>query len=131
MYAKAVAYKVQHGNTLHGISKNSDDPILAAWIARQDEVLCRHLQGKGTRLSDDQAIKLLSLGVNGGQRGAAVEGGVSAPAAFVLGGGGTGGGSQKIIAMGRTEASVNFDEKWNAMFMKLREFKVCAFICCH
>ncbi|KAL3760934.1 hypothetical protein ACHAWU_009613 [Discostella pseudostelligera] len=123
MYAKAVAYKVQHGNTLHGISKNSDDPILAAWIARQDEVLCRHLQGKGTRLSDDQAIKLLSLGVNGGQRGAAVEGGVSAPAAFVLGGGGTGGGSQKIIAMGRTEASVNFDEKWNAMFMKLREFK--------
>ena len=123
MYAKALQYKVQHGNSLHGVSK-SDDPILAAWVARQDEILSRHLQGKGTRLSDDQAIKLLNLGVNGGR--------ASAGGGTILFGGGAGGsgGSGKILAIGRTEASLDFDAKWNAMYEKLQAFKVCVFTCC-
>ncbi len=124
MYAKALQYKVQNGNSIHGISK-SNDPILAAWIARQDEVVCRHLQGKGTRLTDDQAIKLLALGVNGGHGAAATAGGGGA---LLLGGGG--GRSGKIIAIGKTEASLNFDERWDAMFAKLQEFKVFVFHCC-
>ena len=42
------------------------DPFLAAWMARQNEVPGRHLSGKSTRLSDDQAMRLLGLGFQGG-----------------------------------------------------------------
>ena len=106
LYIKVAQYKATHGS-IHGISKSADDPILAAWIARQDEVLSRHLQGKGTRLTDDQAIKLLALGINGGRGGD-----------VALGGG------EKFLAVGKTEASRDFDERWNAMYSKLQEFKV-------
>ena len=127
MYAKALQYKAQNGNSINGISK-SNDAILAAWIARQDEIVCRHLQGKGTRLTDDQAIKLLALGVNGG-RGAAAAGGGGGGGALLLGGVGSG-GSGKVLAMGKSEASLDFEQRWNAMFSKLKEFKVCVKYCC-
>ena len=129
MYAKAVQYKVQNGNSLRGISK-SDDPVLSAWVARMDDTLCRHLQGKGTRLTDDQAIKLLSLGVNGGRTAGAAE--ASGGGAVLLGGGGGAGGNSvgPGSAVGRTEASDDFDTKWNSMYAKLQEFKVCLFPYC-
>ena len=104
MYVKIVQYKAQHGN----IEIASDyDPILAAWMARQNEVLGRHLQGKSTRLSDDQAMRLLALGFQGGRGGAAAVSGIDG----------------KVNVSGKTVASRDFDVRWNEMYQQLREWK--------
>jgi hypothetical protein len=92
MYTKLVAFKKEHG---HLRVTPADDAALAQWLARQNEVLGRHLQGKSTRLSDDQVMKFLSLGVVGGRNVVAAQ-----------------------------EVDVERDEKWNEMLLKLRAYKV-------
>jgi hypothetical protein len=104
MYAKVVQHKAQNGGSIDGITSESD-PILAAWMARQNDVLGRHLQGKSTRLSDDQAMRLLSSGFQGGGRGSFAS---SATAAVA----------------GKTVASRDFDARWNEMWLKLKDYKV-------
>ena len=101
MYVKIVQYKAQNGN----IDISPDyDPILSAWMARQNEVLGRHLQGKSTRLNDDQAMRLLALGFQGGRASAAAKGGAS--------------------VTGKTVASRDFDTRWNEMLLRLKDYKV-------
>lgn len=105
MYVKIVQYKAQHGD----IEISTDyDPILAAWMARQNEVLGRHLSGKSTRLSDDQAMRLLGLGFQGGRGSAA------ALAANSDG---------KVNVTGKTVANQDFDTRWNEMLLQLRDYK--------
>lgn len=115
MYIKIVQYKAQNGD----IDISPDyDPILAAWMARQNEVLGRHLQGKSTRLNDDQAMRLLSLGFQGGRGGSAAKGGGS------------------VSVSGKTVASRDFDARWSEMLLRLRDYKVSIFfeavrvLCC-
>ena len=103
MYAKVVQHKAQNGGSIDGITSDRD-PILAAWMARQNDVLGRHLQGKSTRLSDEQAMRLLSLGLLGGGRGSSA----NATAAVA----------------GKTVASRDFDARWNEMWLKLKDYKV-------
>ena len=110
MYAKVVQHKAQNGGSIDGITSESD-PILAAWMARQNDVLGRHLQGKSTRLSDDQAMRLLSSGFQGGGRGSFAS---SATAAVA----------------GKTVASRDFDARWNEMWLKLKDYKVSSFCMC-
>ena len=109
MYAKVVQHKAKNAGSIDGITSDSD-PILAAWIARQDDVLSRHLQGKSTRLSDEQAMRLLSLGLQGG-RGKLSTNAASAPA----------------VAGGKTVASRDFDVRWNEMWLKLKDYRVGVF----
>ena len=68
MYVKIVQYKAANDGSID--IATDYDPILAAWMQRQNEVLGRHLQGKSTRLTDDQAMRLLALGFQGGRGGA-------------------------------------------------------------
>eukprot|EP00804_Cyclotella_cryptica_P005021 CCRYP_020359-RA/>CCRYP_020359-RA protein AED:0.10 eAED:0.10 QI:236/1/1/1/0.85/0.75/8/252/634 len=91
MYAKLVAFKKEHG---HLRVTPAEDAALAQWLVRQNEVLGRHLQGKSTRLSDEQVMKFLSLGVVGGRNVVAAQ-----------------------------EVDVERDEKWNEMLLKLRAYK--------
>jgi hypothetical protein len=91
MYSKLVAYKKEHGHTR---VTTQDDAALAKWLASQNEVLGRHLQGKGTRLGEDQVMKLMSIGLVGGRRSIEVQ-----------------------------ELDSQRDEKWNEMFLKLRAYK--------
>lgn len=92
MYSKLVAYKSENG---HLRVSTEDDPMLAKWFSSQTEVLGRHLQGKSTRLSEEQTMKLLGLGVVGGRRSIEVQ-----------------------------EHDSQRDTKWNEMFLKLRDYKV-------
>mmetsp|Transcript_33806 Transcript_33806/g.73100 ORF Transcript_33806/g.73100 Transcript_33806/m.73100 type:complete len:1083 (+) Transcript_33806:113-3361(+) len=104
MYNKIVQYKAQNGDIE---ITNDYDPVLANWMSRQNEVLGRHIQGNSTRLSDDQAMKLLGLGFHGGRKG-------------VTGGAGSGGSSG---VTGKSVASRDFDLKWDEMWGKLRDYK--------
>jgi hypothetical protein len=92
MYSKLVAFKKEHGHTR---VTPQDDEALAKWLVSQNEVLGRHLQGKGTRLSEDQVMKLMSIGLVGGRRSIEVQ-----------------------------ESDSQRDDKWNEMFLKLRAYKV-------
>merc|ERR1712127_158377 len=105
MYVKIVQYKAQNNGSIEITADY--DPILAAWMARQNEVLGRHLQGKSTRLSDDQAMRLLALGFQGGRGGAAAVSGIDG----------------KVNVTGKTVASRDFDVRWNEMYQQLREWK--------
>ena len=96
MYVKVVQHKARHGDV--EVAPETD-PVLTAWVQRQNDVLGRHLQGKGTRLSDDQAMRLLGLGFQGGRAG---------PAGIT----------------GRSVASRDFDARWNEMYLKLQDYKV-------
>ena len=111
MYVKVVQYKAQNGDI--DISTNFD-PILAAWMTRQNEILGRHLQGKSTRLTDDQAMRLMALGFQGGKNGFIT----NAITGVAVGTGGF------VNVMGKTVASRDFDAKWDEMLMKLRAYKV-------
>ncbi len=111
-YVKLVQYKAQHGN----IEVSTDyDPILVSWMARQNEVLGRHLTGKSTRLTDDQAMRLMSLGFQGGRAS-------SATAALSADGGGML-RSTKVNVTGKTVASRDFDTRWNDMYLRLKDYK--------
>lgn len=92
MYSKLVAFKKEHGHTR---ATPQDDEALAKWLVSQNEVLGRHLQGKSTRLSEDQVMKLMSIGLVGGRRSIEVQ-----------------------------ESDSQRDDKWNEMFLKLRAYKV-------
>ncbi|KAL7535298.1 hypothetical protein ACHAXR_006396, partial [Thalassiosira sp. AJA248-18] len=102
MYVKIVQYKAQNNGSIDIAADY--DPILAAWMARQNEVLGRHLQGKSTRLSDDQAMRLLALGFQGGR------------SAMANGGGG-------VSVTGKSVASRDFDARWDEMLLRLRDYK--------
>ena len=73
----------------------ADDAVLAKWVAKQNETLSRHLQGKGTRLSEEQVMKLMGLGMAGGKRSLIVQ-----------------------------ELDSQRDERWNEMYLKLQAYKV-------
>lgn len=103
MYVKIVQFKAQNNGSME-ITQDYD-PMLAAWMARQNEVLGRHLQGKSTRLSDDQAMRLLALGFQGGRGGTAAAGGGS------------------VSVTGKSVASRDFDARWNDMLLRLRDYK--------
>ena len=92
MFNKLVAYKKENGHTR---VTQQDDPALAKWVASQSEVLGRHLQGKGTRLSEEQVMKLMGLGLQGGRRSIEVQ-----------------------------ELDSQRDAKWNEMYLKLVAYKV-------
>mmetsp|Transcript_40343 Transcript_40343/g.66070 ORF Transcript_40343/g.66070 Transcript_40343/m.66070 type:complete len:532 (-) Transcript_40343:140-1735(-) len=104
MYIKIVQYKTQNGDIE---ITTGHDPLLAAWMSRQNEVLGRHLQGKSTRLTDDQAMRLLALGFQGGRGG-------------VTGGAGSGGSSG---VTGKSVASRDFDVRWSEMLLRLSDYK--------
>ncbi|KAL9185833.1 hypothetical protein ACHAXT_003610 [Thalassiosira profunda] len=103
MYLKIVQYKSQNDGSID--ISHDYDPILAAWMQRQNEVLGRHLQGKSTRLGDDQAMRLLALGFQGGR------------AAMSSKGGGT------VSVTGKSVASRDFDARWDDMYLRLRDYK--------
>ena len=42
MYTKLSLYKSTHGN-IHNVATDGADPILASWMARQNDILGRHL----------------------------------------------------------------------------------------
>jgi hypothetical protein len=98
-YARILQHKAMNNDSLDGL-----DPILAAWMARQNEVLGRHLQGKSTRLSDEQAMRLLSLGFQDGGRRSS--------------------NTTVALSTGKSAASRDFDARWNEMWLKLKEYKV-------
>ena len=101
MYVKIVQYKAQNNGSIEITADY--DPILAAWMSRQNEVLGRHLQGKSTRLTDDQAMRLLALGFQGG-RGAVA--------------------GSAISVTGKSVASRDFDARWDEMLLRLKDYKV-------
>ena len=108
---KLVQYKAQHGN----IEVSTDyDPILVSWMARQNEVLGRHLTGKSTRLTDDQAMRLMSLGFQGGR---------ASSATAALSGEGGMLQSTKVNVTGKSVASQDFDTRWNNMYLRLKDYK--------
>ena len=115
MYVKIVQYKAANDGSID--IATDYDPILAAWMQRQNEVLGRHLQGKSTRLTDDQAMRLLALGFQGGRGGAAALGGGG------VDGTGTGGGGVVVSVTGMSAASRDFDTRWNEMYGRLVDYK--------
>lgn len=92
MYTKLLSHKKEHG---HLRVAHEDDPGLAKWVSSQNEILGRHMQGKGTRLSDEQVMKLMGIGMKGGRQSIEVQ-----------------------------ESDSQRDAKWNNMYLKLREYKV-------
>lgn len=92
MFAKLVSFKNDHG---HLRVTPTDDAALAKWVATQNDTLGRHLQGKGTRLSEEEAMKLMGLGMVGGKRSLIVN-----------------------------ELDSQRDARWNEMYLKLRAYKV-------
>jgi hypothetical protein len=97
MFSKLLTYKEENGHTR---VTQQDDPALAKWVSSQSEILGRHLQGKGTRLSEEQVMKLMGLGLQGGRRSIEVQ-----------------------------ELDSNRDAKWNEMYLKLVAYKVSVFVC--
>lgn len=95
MYDKLVVYKRMHG---HINISEEEDPIMFDWIRKQNEVLGRHMHCKPTRMKDEQAVRLMSIGF--------------------LGGRGKGPLGKSAVA------NFEFDTKWNEMLLQLRDFKV-------
>ena len=112
MYAKISHYKSTHG-TIDGITSD-DDPLLAAWMARQNDVLGRHLVGKSTRLTDDQALQLMSLGFQGGRNSVST----------ILTGSDGKARIREVSVTGRAVASMIFDERWDEMWHELKKYKI-------
>lgn len=117
MYTKLSLYKSTHGN-IHNVASDGADPILARWMARQNDILGRHLSGKNTRLTDDQAMRLMGLGFQSTIR------------VFDGGSGNNGGeGGAKGVSLIRgvsvTGRDVrNFDERWDEMWHMLKAYKL-------
>ena len=125
MYTKLSLYKSTHGN-IHNVATDGADPILASWMARQNDILGRHLSGKNTRLTDDQAMRLMGLGFQGGRTSVSTirvfDGGNSSNGE----GGGTKGVSliRGVSVTGRDVNSRTFDERWDEMWHMLKAYKL-------
>jgi hypothetical protein len=65
MYSRLLVFKEKYG---HVSPTEEQDASLAQWVARQNEVLGRHFQGKSTRLNDERVKKLTLVGVEGGRK---------------------------------------------------------------
>ena len=65
MFARVVAYKSQHGHI--NITSEEDAP-LTSWMAKQNHVLGRHLNGMTTRLKKEQVSRLMNVGFEGGRK---------------------------------------------------------------
>ena len=92
MYIKLVTHRKDHG---HLRVAHEDDPTLAKWVSSQNEILGRHMQGKTTRLSDEQVMQLIDIGMKGGRHSNEVQ---------------------------KSDSVRN--SKWNSMYLKLKEYKV-------
>ena len=82
--------------------------LLAVWMSRQREVPGRHLQGKSTQLTNNQAMRLLALGSQGGGGGATCCAGIRG----------------SVGVTGKSVASRDFDVRWRNMLLRLSNYKV-------
>ncbi|KAL7499616.1 hypothetical protein ACHAWT_007540, partial [Skeletonema menzelii] len=99
MFARVVAYKSQHG---HINITNEEDAALASWMAKQNHVLGRHLNGMTTRLKKEQISRLMNVGFEGGRK------------KFVSG---------DARVEGSSADGAGFDAKWDLMFGQLQSYK--------
>ncbi len=62
MYSRLRDYKAVHGSCKVTVE---DDPQLAEWVKKQKDIMSRHLRGISAKITEDQATKLVDIGLAG------------------------------------------------------------------
>jgi len=62
MYSRLRDYKAVHGSCKVAVE---DDPQLAEWAKKQKDIMSRHLRGISAKITEDQATKLVDIGLAG------------------------------------------------------------------